>query len=228
MKNTGILTPEPECETCAKSCESTINHTTLVVSYLPRGEESNTKKLLDEFIANANNTDIDILDLTATPPDFLMPDTLGSILKRNYGGQELSDEEEKGIAAMDGMTHQIMAADIVVLATPMYNFSLPAPVKAYFDAILQKGMTWDIGKGGYIGLMKGKKALVLMSTGGVYEGAFASYDHGVSLARILFELMGYDVKDVSLSGTNRSSINLPESITKAQAEVREITIEMFK
>lgn len=123
---------------------------------------------------------------------------------------------------MDRVTAQLKAADVVVLATPMFNFSLPAVVKAWFDAVLLKGETWDVGAEGYKGLMPGRKALILMASGGRYEGPMADWDHGMSLAKQLFSFMGFaDVRAAWASGMNMPALGAPDQIVAAaQDEVR--------
>ncbi|MHC4071349.1 MAG: hypothetical protein ACYTGS_04840, partial [Planctomycetota bacterium] len=74
---------------------------TLVVSYLPRGEHSNTKKLLDAFLETANGQDLKHLNLLVDTPDVFLADNLASYIKRNYLGEPLSEGENTGMANMD-------------------------------------------------------------------------------------------------------------------------------
>ncbi|MBU1975315.1 MAG: NAD(P)H-dependent oxidoreductase [Nanoarchaeota archaeon] len=201
---------------------------TLIIKYLPRGERSHTKKLLDAFLEEAKGQDIEILDIAENLPDMFNPVSLIGYLQRNYGGQKLSDAEAKSLARMDEMTAQLKLADIVVLATPMYNFSLPAAVKAWFDSVMLKGETWDMSPDGYKGLMTGKKALILMASGGVYEGDMSSWEHAMSLAKIEFQFMGFDeVKGLTISGANMDAKKLPEKVEKGKAEIKKIVEEWY-
>lgn len=189
---------------------------TLIVSYLARGERSNTKKVLDAFLSRVKGSSVETLDLCKNAPDFFTPERLSVYYERNYGGQKIDPKRESVIKKMDEMAAQFKSADIVVVAAPMNNFSFPAPLKAYFDSVMQKGVTWTIGSGGYEGLMKGKKALVITSSGGVYEGEAAAYEHFSSLARVEFGLMGFDpVEIVSAAGLNMFPEKAQEIITAA-------------
>jgi len=195
---------------------------TLIVTYLPRNERSKTKLLVDKFLeeARAKSVEIDVLDLLKETPDLFLETNLNAYTKRNYGKEELNEEEKTSMKKMDAMTEQFKSADAVVVAFPMYNFSQPAAVKAWFDSILQKGETWDVGANGYIGLMKGKKALVLMSSGGVYEGEMKNYEHAMSLTKGLFGFMGFeDIRGISAAGVNAKPDNADEIVSNAQAEV---------
>ncbi len=202
---------------------------TLIVSYLPRGERSKTKKILDAFVEEAKHkhAKIEVLDLTKDVPDFFLSENLSAYYERNYGGAVLSPEKKKSMEKMDRMTTQLKSADFVVLAFPMFNFSVPAAVKAWFDSTILKGETWDMNESGFIGLMKGKKALVIMSSGGVYEGAWASNEHAMSLAKAEFAFMGYEVHGISAQGINMLTDKVDEIVKKAQEEAKHVAKQWY-
>jgi len=202
---------------------------TLVVSYLPRGERSHTRKVLDAFLGAAGQAEIEHLDLLEDTPDLLDGQRTQAYIMRNYLAETLTAEDEAALAGMDRMTAQFVAADAVVLAFPMHNFSFPATVKAYFDAIMQKGKTWDATPDGYTGLMKGKKALVLLASGGIYEGDFAPFEHALSLARVELGFMGFEeVQTVTAAGMNMlPPEQAEEAVSKAQAEAKAIAEKWY-
>ena len=102
----------------------------------------------------------------------------------------------------------------------MYNFSVPAVVKAYFDSIMQKNETWTVGKHGYIGLMRGKKALVSMASGGEYHGDAACFEHTE------FAGMGFDdVRAVTAAGVNKHRDRAMGIVHRAQEAVRDLASE---
>lgn len=202
---------------------------TLVVTYLPSGERSNTKKLVDAFLAAVKDkTVVEHLDLLHELPDVFTAEVLGAYVTRNYMGQSLSTAQAKVIAKMDRMTAQLKEADVVVVAFPMHNFGLPAVVKAWFDSILLKGQTWDIGASGYVGLMKGKQALILNSSGGNYEGPMASWEHAVSLAKVEFTFMSYDaIEAINAPGMNANPAKAPEVIADATAKIKDLVARWY-
>lgn len=202
---------------------------TLIISYLPRKQRSHTKKLLDQFLELSPKEGVEILDLLTNVPPLFLEDSLNLYIKRNYLGETLLPQEGEILKPMDDYVKQLKASDFVVVATPMYNFSVPAAVKAYFDSVLQKGETWGIGENGYQGLMKGKKALILLASGGVYEGEGASMDHAASLLKLYFNFMGFDeVKCVHVAGVNMYKDKLDEIVSAKQKEVSEIVKEWYK
>jgi FMN-dependent NADH-azoreductase len=121
---------------------------TLIVKYIPRNEQSTTKKLLDVFKEEIGTSDVEELDLVNDVPDMLLDNNLLAHINRNILGQKLSPDEEKLLSKMDRMATQLKSADIVVVAFPMYNFSMPAIVKAWFDSVIQRGVTFGQGYDG--------------------------------------------------------------------------------
>ncbi len=179
---------------------------TLLVSFLPREERSKTKRLLDTFKKIVEGkTEIEELDLIQNIPDMFVQGNTLAYYKKYYANEIISEEKEKLLSKMVRMTQQAKNADYIVLAYPMYNFSLPAIVKAWFDSIMLKGETWDITDTGYTGLMQGKKALILSTSGGVYntEMKNASWNHSLPLGKQEFQFMSFDeVEAISASGMN--------------------------
>ena len=130
---------------------------TLLVKYTPREERSSSKKLLNVFRNEIKNSEVEVLDLCVDVPDMFNVESINAYIRRNYLKEELLPEQKITLAKMDRMTQQIKSADIVVVAFPMHNFSMPAAVKAWFDSVMLKGQTWNNADGKYFGLMEGKK-----------------------------------------------------------------------
>lgn len=166
----------------------------LAVTYFPKGENSNTKKIFDEFIKIHPNTRV--LELSKNLVQAFNENSINAYIKRNYMGQTLNQEEQNSIEQFDNLTKEFKDADQVVFAFPMHNFSMPGAVKTYFDNIILKGETFDIVDGSYIGLCKNKKALVLITMGGLYEKEWSAWDHASTLTIQLLNFMG--INDVKL------------------------------
>jgi FMN-dependent NADH-azoreductase len=201
---------------------------TLIVKYIPRNEQSNTKKLLDAFSEEISISDVEELDLLDDVPDMLLDSNVLAHINRNILGQELSPDEEKLLSKMDRMAAQLKSADIVVVAFPMYNFSMPAIVKAWFDSVIQKGVTFGVGKDGQMVTSNAaKKALTMISCGGVYsDKTFSGREHALSLSNLEFQYMGYsDVRGILAEGMAMNEeikqTNLNKSIRQVQAIARE-------
>ncbi|MFA6907267.1 MAG: NAD(P)H-dependent oxidoreductase [Candidatus Micrarchaeia archaeon] len=196
---------------------------TLVVTYLPRSERSKTKMVLDAFLSQAKQKgDIQVLDLISDTPDMFLGENLMAYVLKYYAGQKLTAHQQKLLDGMEKLARQFKSADAVVVAYPMYNFSMPAVVKAYFDAVLLKGITWDMDGSGYKGLMSGKKALIVLSAGGDYSTQqMAGWEHALSLTKTLFAFCGFsDIREVPAWSANGP--NAGESVKKASEAARKV------
>jgi len=201
----------------------------LIIKYTPREERSSSKKLLDAFRNEIKNSEIEVLDLCMDIPDMFNVESMQAYIKRNYLKEELLPEQKKTLEKMDRMTQQIKSADVVVVAFPMHNFSMPASIKAWFDSVMLKGQTWNNADGKYFGLMEGKKALILVSSGGFYtKEPMIHWEHAISLAKIEFQFMGFsDVRGILAEGMNLDDKTKTENLQKSVAEIKKITQEWF-
>jgi len=201
---------------------------TLLVKYIPRGDNSRTKQLVDVFLENVKG-DVEVLDMLQDTPDFLDEKRLEAYTSRGYGGKELNEEQAKSMESMDRMTKQVVDADNIVLAYPMHNFSVPAMVKAWFDAITQKGKTWDMNETGFIGLLKGN-ALVLSTSGGVYTGTpMEKFNHSTTLAKEILEFMGLKTEVVFAEGMDALPKEEKNKVMEnSKQKIKEITNQWYE
>ncbi|MFZ0184934.1 MAG: NAD(P)H-dependent oxidoreductase [Nitrosotalea sp.] len=203
---------------------------TLLVKYTPREERSSSKKLLNVFRNEIKNSEVEVLDLCVDVPDMFNVESINAYIRRNYLKEELLPEQKITLAKMDRMTQQIKSADIVVVAFPMHNFSMPAAVKAWFDSVMLKGQTWNNADGKYFGLMEGKKALIIVSSGGFYtKEPMIHWEHAMSLTKIEFQFMGFsDVRGILAEGMNADDVIKTENMKKSIDEIKKITQEWFR
>ena len=84
---------------------------------------------------------------------------------------ELTAEDRDVLALSDALIAEIKAADIILIGMPMYNFGMPAALKAWIDLVARPKVTFAYTETGPVGLLEGKKAQVAVATGGVPIGA---------------------------------------------------------
>lgn len=198
---------------------------TLLVKYTPR-VDSHTEKLVKAFLELAEGkTEIELLDLVQTPPEFLLAGNLNAYVKRNFNRQELSEEELQHILGMDELTDQVQDATHIVLAYPIYNFFLPAAVKAWIDSIAQSGKMFrytDYGAEGYLG---DKKALVLNVSSLTLQNSTS--DFSTPYIKYLFNFMG--VKDVTVTGLYGAKYTgvTPEMLAEFKGKLENLLKEWY-
>ena len=108
---------------------------------------------------------------------------------------------------------EFLAADVVVIGAPMYNFSIPSTLKAWIDRVMVAGKTFRYGANGPEGLAGGKRVVIVSSRGGIYsEGPMQALDFQEDYLRKVFGFIGVtDVEIVRAEGVNLS----PESKVRA-------------
>jgi len=102
--------------------------------------------------------------------DIEIPHLNPSVLRTFFIPEDqLTEEEKESIRFSDKVVQQLLAADIIVIGAPLYNFTIHTALKAWIDHITRAGITFGYGENGPIGMVTGKKVYVAMSSGGVYS-----------------------------------------------------------
>lgn len=82
-----------------------------------------------------------------------------------------SEAQRAKLAGSDALVEELKTADLVVIGLPIYNFGLPASLKAWVDMICRVGLTFQYTNSGPVGLLEGKRAIVLVASGGTEAGS---------------------------------------------------------
>ncbi|WP_343674526.1 NAD(P)H-dependent oxidoreductase [Chitinophaga sp.] len=92
-------------------------------------------------------------------------------------GEQLTAAAKETLRYSDQAVRQLMAADIIVIGAPLYNFTIPTPLKSWIDHVTRAGITFGYNEHGPVGMVTGKKVYVAMSSGGIYsEGPGKAHD----------------------------------------------------
>ena len=104
----------------------------------------------------------------------------------------LTAEQRKVLAVSDALVSELVQADTIVIGAPMYNFSIPALLKAWIDQIVRVGKTVSFGAAGPEGLLKGKKVFIVTSRGGAYRSGMPTerFDHQEPYLRHVLGFIG--------------------------------------
>ena len=198
----------------------------LYIQASPRGERSYCIAAADAFIEayRQKNPDDEIVTLNVF--DTPLCDFAGFTLQAKYSimhGQEHSKEELKAWGAVEKVIEQFNSADKYVLATPMWNFSIPYRLKQYIDILVQPGYTFSYSEdAGYQGLVKGKPLLVVYSRGGEYVGEGAGFDLQSKYIELIFGFIGFEnirsliVEPTLQGGPEVAKAKRKEAIEKAK------------
>ena len=173
----------------------------LVVETSPRGENSISRNLTRRYVARWQDAHPDgevvIRDLMETNLPFVTAPWLHAYFTPS---EQHTPEMKEVLSLSDELVAELLAADHVVIATPVYNYNVPAALKAWVDHIVRKGLTLGFdGKG----LLLGKTATVLMASGGVYtEGSpIRDRDIATQYLRLILSVIGItDVTVIAAGG----------------------------
>lgn len=105
-------------------------------------------------------------DVAATPIAHLSAEILGAAFTPESDWNATQRSER---ALTDALINEFLAADVIVIGAPMYNFSIPSQLKSWIDRIAAAGRTFKYTENGPVGLAGGKKVVIVSSRGGVYS-----------------------------------------------------------
>ena len=168
----------------------------LVVETSPRGDYSISRNMTRRFVAEWQAADpsgaVIERDLMETHLPFVTAPWLQAYFTPP---QQHSGEMKEALRLSDELVGEILAADHIVIATPVYNYNVPAALKAWVDHIVRKGMT--LGFDG-VGLVTGKKATVLLASGGIYTEGSPIRDRDIAsqYLRLILNVIG--ITDVTM------------------------------
>jgi FMN-dependent NADH-azoreductase len=168
----------------------------LVVETSPRGDSSISRNMTRRFVANwqASHPEGQVIDRDLMETD--LPFVTAPWLQAYFTPTEQHSLEMKEVLRLSNeLVGEILAADDIVIATPVYNYNIPAALKAWVDHIVRKGMTLGFDGKGLVG---GKKATVLLSSGGVYTEGSPIRDRDIASQYLILILNVIGVTDVTI------------------------------
>ena len=119
---------------------------------------------------------------------------------------------------VDELVSELKNADVLVIGVPVYNFSIAATLKAWIDMIARARLTFQYTENGPVGLLEGKKAYLVVATGGVPIGG--PMDFATPYLRHALSFIG--ITDVEIIAADRLNNNADESMDRARAEIAEL------
>ena len=176
--------------------------TLLVIEVSSRFEYSVSRKLTGKFVEDWKSTHPDgkimVRDLMKSDLPWVDLPWIGGAFTPV---EQHSPEMKKAIAVSDALIGELKAADDIVIGTPMYNFSIPAILKAYIDHVCRVNVTFTMK---YEGLLTGKKATVIITSGGDF-GSGTKYAAANVASGYMKQILGFvgisDVNIVLVGGT---------------------------
>ncbi len=189
----------------------------------PRGADAFSSRMAAEVIDRLRQTHHDaqvvLRDLSATPPALVDAGFSAAILTPP------NDTQPPALATSESLIQELEAADILVIATPMHNFGVPAVLKAWVDQIVRIHRTFASTPTGKIGKLADRPAWLVVASGGWFSGptptgAPAQPDFLTGYVRTVLATVGIaDLRMITLEGMARGADIAAAAITQARAEL---------
>ena len=180
-----------------------------------KGEASVSRKLTDRIVARLTaadrNATVTLRDLSTG-----VPHIDGAWMGAVFTPAEARTPEQADRAAYsDALLAEVRAADTLVIALPVYNFGVPAPLKGWIDHLARKGETFQYTEAGPEGLLKGKRAIIALSSDGTKIGSEIDFASGYIRHMLGF----FGITDVDFIAADQMVFGPEETLKKAEAQI---------
>lgn len=188
----------------------------LHINTSPLGDNSVTRKLtaniLSQLAATLPGSSVVERDLAASPLPHISALTLSAF---HTPPDQLNPAQSESLVLSDTLIDEVIAADVIVIAAPMWNFGIPSALKAWIDHIVRAGRTFQYGAAGPEGLLSAdKKVIVASARGGVYsEGPLQAMDHQETYMQSVLGFIG--LQDVAIVRAEGFAIGDEEALSTA-------------
>ena len=179
--------------------------------------DSSSRKLGDHLLGRLQQDDLPIeIQVRDLNQDLSFIDQLW--VAANFTAEDDRDSNQSArLAFSDQLIDELRWADHIVLTTPMYNFGVPATLKAWIDLVCRAGVTFRYSSDGPVGLLEGKRVDIIITTGGVPLESPVDFVSGY--LRQVFGFIG--IEDVNIIGADRMNVDAEVSFAGAISEIEQ-------
>lgn len=179
-----------------------------------------TAQIVASWRAAHPATEVGYLDLAVETPGHFSADAMGFRLPPS--SEQLNETQKRENALSEALVSQFLAADVLVIGAPLYNFTIPTQLKAWIDRIAQIGRTFKYTDKGPVGLAGGKTVIVASTRGGMYSTSDAgnAMEHQESYLKTIFGFFGVtDVRFVRAEGLGMGDAAKAAALASAEVDI---------
>ena len=193
----------------------------LLIESSPRGGDSYShqaaRSIVNELQTRNPGSGIVVRDLGQNPPPHVGMEFISGM---QAAPEQRTPEQARSIALSDALIDELFAADTIVIASPMHNLGVSSRLKAWIDHVSRAGRTFSYGANGPQGLLKGRHAIVVLASGGVYsDGPMKAFDFAEPYLRTALGFLGItDVDVVRVEGVAHSAIGPEKALAAASTQ----------
>jgi FMN-dependent NADH-azoreductase len=189
-----------------------MTHTILRIDASARRTGSISRDLTDAIVSKFDTAEVRVRDLATDP----LPQINETWVGANFTpADKRSDAQRQTLAQSDALVAELRAADTIVIGLPVYNFGVPAGLKAWIDLVARAGETFRYTESGPEGLLTGKRVIIAMASGGTE--ADSAIDFATPYLRHVLGFMG--ITQVELVRADRLAMDAEGTLKSAQDQV---------
>ena len=194
-----------------------MTHTVLNIQASARHDGSVTRQLSDKILTKIAADQTITRDLATG-----LPLLDAAWLAANFTlADDRTDVQRETLALSDSLITEIKQADTIVIGSPVYNFSVPAVLKAWIDQIARVGVTFKYTPDGPVGLLSGKRAIIVIASGGTPVGSDIDYASGY-----LKHIMGFiAITDVTIIAADALGNDADAKIAAANDDIKQLSFK---
>ena len=156
----------------------------LLVSGSAQGTDASSFAVAQQIVEKLQGTELKVRNLSSG-----LPSINQEWVSANFTEQSArSDDQQKTLSLSDELISELQWADTIILASPIYNFSVPSALKAWIDHICRAGLTFNYTENGPVGLLSDKRVILVMTSGGVPVDS--AVDFATPYLRQVFNFIG--------------------------------------
>lgn len=182
-----------------------------------RRDGSISRELGADIIARlAENGPVDVTERDVSNG---LPVVTGDWIGANFtAAGDRTETQRAELALSDALVAELSAADVLVIGLPIYNFGLPASLKAWIDLVARAGVTFRYTESGPKGLLEGKRAIIAVASGGTEVGSDIDF-----ATNHLAHVLGFiGITDVSFVNADRMMVDADASLTRARGQIADL------
>jgi FMN-dependent NADH-azoreductase len=185
-----------------------------------RYENSISRQLTDEFIARLINQRNDVEVIVRDIAKGLPFVTEAMIAAYYTADAERTPEQQEILKPSDELVAELQSAEMIVMGVPIYNFSVPATLKAYIDLVARVGLTFAYSSEGPKGLLKDRKTYLIVTSGGTPVGSDIDYATGY-LKQVLSFIGIHSVEVIAADSLSRTG---SDKLAQVRAQLQTLSV----
>ncbi|MEO0343821.1 MAG: NAD(P)H-dependent oxidoreductase [Pseudomonadota bacterium] len=190
----------------------------LVLNSSARTEGSVTRQLVDQILDKLEKNN-DIKSLNQRDLDTELTPLTASWLGANFTPAEKRTEDQQDtLKFSDALISEVQAADTIIIGAPIYNFGIPGVLKLWIDQICRAGVTFQYTENGPIGLLEGKRAIIVVASGGTKIGS--EIDYATPYIKHVLGFIG--IHDVTFVGADALMQDQDEAMKSASKAIEQL------